>query len=95
MVLFLERIRLNKNADKTEFMIICKKSQNYLADHRQLKLKNEFIEQSKSAKYLGVHLDQNLSYQMEVQNILRKMATGTKVLYSIRIILMKKHVFYC
>ena len=95
MILFFERHRLNKNADKTEFMIFCKKSHNHIADDRQLKVKNEFIEQSKSAKYLGVYLDQNLTYQMEVQNILRKMATGIKVLYSIRNILPKKHVFYC
>ena len=70
-------------------------------------MKNEFIEQSKSAKYLGVYLDQNLTYQMEVQNILRKMATGIKVLYSIRNILHEKtrllllnslrlsHLHYC
>ena len=41
-------------------------------------------------KYLGDYLDQNLAYQMEVQNILRKMATGIKVLYSIRNILLEK-----
>ena len=82
MILFLGRHRLNINADKTEFMSFCKKSQNQIADHRQLKVKNEFIEQSKSAKYLGVYLDQNLTNQMEVQNILPKKATGIKVLYS-------------
>ena len=71
-------------------MIFCKKSHNHIADHRQLKVKNEFIEQSKSAKYLGVYLDQNVTYQMEVQNILRKMATGIKVLYSIWNILPEK-----
>ena len=46
-------------------------------------MKHQFIEQSKSAKYLGVYPHQNLTYQMEVQKILRKMATGIKVLYSI------------
>ena len=54
VILFFERHRLNINADKTEFLIFCKKSQNHIADHRQLKVKNEFIEQSKSAKYFGV-----------------------------------------
>ena len=58
-------------------------SHNHIADHRQLKVKNELIE-SRSAKYLDVYLDQNLTYQMEVHNILRKMATGIKVLYSIQ-----------
>ena len=90
VILFFEKHRLNINADKTEFIIFCKKSQNHIADLRQLKVKNEFIEQSKSAKYSGVYLDQNLTYQMEEQNILRKMATGIKVLYSIRNILPEK-----
>ena len=49
-----------------------------------MKVKHQFIEQFISAIYLGVHLDQNLPYQMEVQNILRKMATGIKVFNSIR-----------
>ena len=53
-------------------------------------MKNDFIEPSKPANYLGVYLDQNLTYQMEVQNILRKMATGIKVLYFIRNILPEK-----
>ena len=69
---------------------MCKKSHNHIADHRQLKVKNDFIEQSKSAKYLGIYLDRNLTYQMKVQNILRKMATSIKVLYSIRNILPEK-----
>ena len=41
VILFFERHRLNINADKTEFMIFFKKSQNHTADHRQLKVKNE------------------------------------------------------
>ena len=93
VTLFFERHRLNINADKTEFMIFCKKSQNHIADHRQFKVKNKFIEQSKSAKNLGVYLDQNLTYQMEIQNILRKLATGIKVLYSFQNILPEKTPF--
>ena len=53
VILFFERQRLNMNADKTEFMIVCKMSHNHIADHRQLKVKNELIEQSESAKDLA------------------------------------------
>ena len=35
-------------------------------------------------KYLGVYLDQNLDFQDEMKNILRKIATGIKTLYAIR-----------
>ena len=93
--LFFERHRLNINAEKLEFMIFCKQSHNHIADHRQLKVKNEFIEQSKSAKCLGVYLDQNLTYQMEVQNILRKITTGKKSCILSGISYLEKHVFYC
>ena len=68
-------------------------SQNTLAKNRLLKVKNEFIGQS--SKPLGVYQNQHLTYQMEVQNILRKMATGIKFFYSIRNNLPEKHVFYC
>ena len=90
VILSFESHHLNINADKTEFMIFCEKSHNHIVDHRQLKVKNNFIGQSKSAKYLGVYLNQHLTYQMEEQNILRKMATGIKVLYSIRNTLPEK-----
>ena len=35
-------------------------------------------------KYLGVHLDSNLTFQEEVKHILRKMARGIKTIYAIR-----------
>ena len=35
-------------------------------------------------KYLGVHIDCNLSFDEEIKNVLRKMAVGIKVIYSIK-----------
>ena len=35
-------------------------------------------------KYLGDYLDQDLDFQDEVKNILRKLGTGIKTLYAIR-----------
>ena len=37
-----------------------------------------------SVKHLGVQLDQNLNYQNELKNLLRKMACGIKTIYCVR-----------
>ena len=47
-------------------------------------MKNEIIQTSANVKYLGVYLNRNLTYQIEVANILRKMACGIKTRYALR-----------
>ena len=42
------------------------------------------ISASNHVKYLGVFLDQNLTYQDEVKNLLMRMACGIKTIYSVR-----------
>ena len=42
-------------------------------------------------KYLGVHIDCNLSFDEEIKNALRKIAVGIKVIYSIRKIFPEKN----
>ena len=42
------------------------------------------IKQKECVKYLVVQLDENLNYQNEVKNILRKMACGIKTIYCVR-----------
>ena len=56
----------------------------------RLQTNDKFCEPSNCVKYLGVYLDQNLSFQKEVKNILRNMACGIKTLYSIREYLPEK-----
>ena len=40
--------------------------------------------EKKLVKYLGAHIDCNLSFDEEIKNVLRKMAAGLKVVYSIK-----------
>ena len=49
-----------------------------------LDLCNEKIEPSHSIKYLGVHLDKHLKYDIQVKHTLKKMATSIKTLTQIR-----------
>ena len=82
---FFESHQLTINADKTEFICFCNPSKTDFARNHTLKVKNQILNTSTTRKYLGVYLDQNFKCQDEVKNILRKMATGIKTLYAIRI----------
>ena len=42
------------------------------------------IDEKPEVKYLGVHIDSNVTFQEEVKHILRKMARGIKTIYAIR-----------
>ena len=56
----------------------------------KLQVKDQIIQTSSCVKYLGVYLDRNLTFQNEIKNILRKMATGIKVLYNLQNIFPEK-----
>ena len=71
------------NADKTEFITFQTTNKNNENKKTNLIVKDEIIRSSSTIKYLGVYLDQNLTFQ-EVKHTLRKMACGIKTLYSIR-----------
>ena len=57
----------------------------------RLQMNDKFYESSNCVKYLGVYLDQNLSFQEGVKHILGNMACGIKTLYSIREYLPEKN----
>ena len=85
LVNFFESHQLTINANKNEIICFCNSSKkNKFAGSHTIKVKNQIINTSTTVKYLGVYLDQNLNFQDEVKNILRKMATGIKTLYAIR-----------
>ena len=83
LYIFFENHRLTINADKTEFILFCKPKNNDVKSYK-LHVKDQIIKHSNSVKYLGVFLDQNLTFQDEVKSILQKMSCGIKCLYSIR-----------
>ena len=47
----------------------------------ELQVHSHSIKQKECVKNLGVQLDQNLNYQNEVKNLLRKMACGIIKIY--------------
>ena len=71
---------------KTEIMVFSKPSKNETVEHLKLQVKDQIIQTSSCVKYLGVYLDRYLTFpfQNEIKNILRKMATGIKVIYNLQ-----------
>ena len=90
LLFFFESHRLTINAGKSEFIMFCREAKNYSMKKLKLKVQNQVISAISNVKYLGVYLDQNLNYQIEIKNILSKMALGITSLYSVRDIFPRK-----
>ena len=84
LVAFFDSHRLNLNDKKTEFIIFCRKAMNNLTKNIKMRVNNHYIEHKTTVKYLGLYLDQNLTYEAEVKNLLKKMACGIKTLHSLK-----------
>ena len=83
MVHFFQCHRLNLNKTKTDFIIFCKKAKSSITKTLRLRVDDHLIEPSSCVKYLGVHLDQSLTFEVEIKNTLKKMACGIKTLYTV------------
>ena len=70
---------LKLNSEKTEFIVFGTSSAA-----ETFKVDNHIIKKAESVKYLGVILDKKLFYQLQVKQILSKMAQGLKTLYVLR-----------
>ena len=69
---------------KTELIVFSKKHSRKKVEKYTITLDDKIIEEKTNVKYLGVVLDQFLTFQDEIKNILRKMACGIKILQSIK-----------
>ena len=67
-----------------------KNSQNKLTKNLKLQVKNIFPRLSPFVKYLGVYLDQNITYEKEVKPVLKRMACGIKTIYVVKQFLPQK-----
>ena len=90
---FFEIHRLTINGDKTEFITSCKISKNNIVRDMEIQVDGKTISPSNHVKCLGVFLNQNLTYQNEVKNLLMKMACGIKTIYSVRDLFPEKSRF--
>ena len=82
LIRFFHEHHLTVNTSKTEFMIFGRSKRKDFSE--QIILDSIPIDEKPEVKYLGVHIDSNLTFQEEVKHILRKMARGIKTIYAIR-----------
>ena len=83
LVHFFEYNHLQVNPKKTEFITFSKPSLAKRTELMTLDLCKEKIEPNHSIKYLGVHSDKHLKYDIQVKHTLKKM-TSIKTLAQIR-----------
>jgi hypothetical protein len=77
---------LTVNVDKTKFLIFGKKKDTASIPTADavLIVNGDCIKPVTDAKYLGVKLDQNLTFQPQISLILQKMALGIRTIYAMR-----------
>ena len=73
--------RLSININKTEYIVITnkKKKPNY-----QIKIDKNVITQTNCIKYLGVLIDESLSWKPQIYKLCSKLASGCWALYQLR-----------
>ena len=76
MVHFFQCHRLNLKKTKTEFLIFCKRAISFLTKTLTLRVDDHLIEPPSCVKYLGVPLDRSLTFETEIENILKQAGNG-------------------
>ena len=74
--------KLTLNARKTELLLISNRTNNF--DSHMISLGNETIHPCTSCKYLGVHIDRNMTFTHHIDHVLKKISRHTGILYKIR-----------
>ena len=77
--------KLSLNIDKTHFMLF--KGKRKIRKGIEIKIDNRMINQVSETKFLGIYIDENLSWKSHIQNITKKVARATGILYKVRRIL--------
>ena len=88
LILFFRKNELNVSESKTQFIVFGVPKRNKI---EEINFNGYTVFEKKVVKYfLGVFIDCNLSFDEEIKNVLRKMAVGIKVIYSIKNIFPEK-----
>ena len=77
--------KLTLNLTKTEFLVITSRQRRvYLSDNPSLTIHNFPIEQVSSTKSLGVHIDENLSWNTHIEGVCKKISSALGSIKRIR-----------
>ena len=81
--------KISLNVDKTE-MILFKPTKKHLDCQLKLKLNGKRLYQTSSVKYLGIKIDQYLTWQDHINNIAIKLNKANPILCKARHLLMRE-----
>ena len=74
---------------KTNYMIFCSR-QNRYTKHTSLCLRGTVLNQVKSTKFLGVHIDENLTWSKHIDVLCTKISKNIRVLNRLKFFLPKR-----
>ena len=80
---WLDANKLALNADKTNFVIF-HSPQNSLNDTVIIKFGNQYVKQAKNVKFLGLLLDENLSWKYHLSKLNKKLSRTCGVFFKVR-----------
>ena len=74
--------RLTINVDKTELIIFS--NRDYDLQSQQVSLNSQLVNSVNSCKFLGTHIDRNLTFSQHIKSVVGKLSRGAGILYRIR-----------
>ncbi len=89
--------KLSLNVNKTNFMIFSPKSANKYPNLTKINLGNQIIERVNCAKFLGIHIDDELQWDKHIQFLSCKLSSGAYAINAVKRILSRynlKQLYY-
>ena len=89
--------RLSINYSKTTYFISQPRSKRKLLNQIKLKMGELTIQEQNNAKYLGVHIDRALKWNLHIENVIKKLASAARISCKIRHYVDRQTLinFYC
>ena len=81
---WIARNGLTLNKNKCEYVFFKRKCKNITIDELEICLDDVVLEKRKYTKYLGVYVDENLSWDIHVSFVERKISKYIPIVYNIR-----------
>ena len=89
---WLKANRLSLNVDKSKLIIFKSKQKRFDNNNFSIKLNGSKIEPTDHVKYLGIYLDKNLSWDVQVNQLSKKLSRSNGILCKLRHFVSKKTI---
>ena len=76
--------KLSLNVSKTNFVMFCPKRKSKFHEINTIKLGDEIIQRVNNAKFLGMHIDDELLWHTHISHVSRKLSSGIYLLNAVK-----------